>query len=70
MIMKHLVYFWLILCSFSFYGCSSPKWFWCTSNGIMTYNKTTGQFEMIWENTAKQLEIVHDTVYVEKQEHE
>lgn len=45
-------------------GCANPRWFWCTSSGIMTYNRHTGQFEVIWENQAKPTEVKHDTVYV------
>lgn len=35
-------------------SCVSPKWFWLSSSGIMTYNRHTGQFEVLWENSVKQ----------------
>lgn len=47
-------------------GCANPKWFWCSSSGIMTYNRHTGQFEVIWENQAKPSVVKHDTIYVVK----
>lgn len=47
-----------------FVSCANPKWFWCSSNGIFTYNRHTGQMELIWENSAKPANIKQDTVYV------
>lgn len=63
---RFLVYFGLVVGSFSLSGCAGSKWVWCTSNGIFTYNRHTGQLELLWENAGKQLEVVHDTVYVER----
>lgn len=34
-------------------SCSGSKLMWYTSNGIVSYNRHTGQFEMLWENAAK-----------------
>lgn len=34
-------------------SCSNPNLMWYTSNGIVSYNRHTGQFEMLWENTGK-----------------
>ena len=59
-----LVIFGTVSGSFFFQSCQSPNFLWCTSSGIVTYNRHTGQFEMLWENAAKQIEVVHDTVYV------
>lgn len=59
-----LVIFWCVSACFLLCGCAGSKWVWCTSNGIVTYNGQTKQFEMIWENTAKEVGTVHDTVYV------
>ena len=59
-----LVIFGLICVSFLFSGCSGAKWILCTSNGIVTYNRATGQFEMVWEYAAQPGTIHHDTVYV------
>lgn len=34
-------------------SCSAPNLMWYTSNGIVSYNRNTGQFEMLWENSSK-----------------
>lgn len=34
-------------------SCSVSNPMWYTSNGIVTYNRHTGQFEMLWENSSK-----------------
>lgn len=34
-------------------SCSGAKLCWYTSNGIVTYNRHTGQFEMLWENAGQ-----------------
>lgn len=47
-------------------GCTPAKWLWCSSNGIMSYNPRTGQFEMLWEYAAQPQIVIHDTVYVDK----
>lgn len=54
-----------ILLLLSIVSCANPKWFWCSSSGIMTYNRHTGQFEVVWENEAKPSEVVHDTIFIE-----
>ena len=59
-----LVIFAMVSGSFFFTSCSSPAFLWCTSNGIIEYNRHTGQFEMIWEAEHKQANPVHDTIYV------
>lgn len=59
-----LVIFAMVSGSFFFSSCTSPAFLWCTSNGIIEYNRHTGQFEMIWEAQHKQANPVHDTVYV------
>ena len=61
---KFLVIFALAAGSFSFMACSTPNFLWCTSSGIVTYNRHTGQFEMLWENQSQPIETVHDTIYV------
>lgn len=61
---KSLIMFVLITGSFLFIGCQAPQWFFYTSSGIVQYNRNTGQFEMIWENQAKNPPVFHDTVYV------
>lgn len=59
-----LVIFALVSGAFFCASCQSPNFLWCTSSGIVTYNRHTGQFEMLWENTGQRSEIVHDTVYI------
>lgn len=34
-------------------SCSGSNLMWYTSNGIVSYNRHTGQFEMLWENSGK-----------------
>lgn len=31
-------------------ACSPVRWLLINSNGIMTYNRHTGQFELLWEH--------------------
>lgn len=54
----------LVLGSFCCEGCQSPAAVWCTSSGIVTYNRHTGQFELLWENQAERTTIIHDTIYI------
>lgn len=61
---RFLVIFGLVSASFSNYSCNTPNLVWSTSNGIITYNRHTGQFEMLWENSAQQAVKVHDTIYI------
>ena len=49
---------------FSLQSCARPDFLWCTSSGIVTYNRHTGQFEMLWENAGEGVKIVHDTIYI------
>lgn len=44
-------------------GCSGTRLALCTSNGIITYNRHTGQFEMLWEYSQKNQVVIHDTVW-------
>lgn len=43
----------IVLGSLALTSCSNPNLMWYTSNGIVSYNRHTGQFEMLWENTGK-----------------
>lgn len=48
-----------------FCGCSPAKYFFLSSDGIITYNRHTGQFEMLWEsNVSKQSEMADTAVSV------
>lgn len=58
------VVFAMVCGCFSTCSCANPKLVWCTSNGIVTYNRHTGQLEILWEHKQKNAEIIHDTVYV------
>lgn len=62
--MKLLFGFWLIVALFCFCSCQSPRVFWLSSSGIVTYNRHTGQFELLWENETRQQQLKHDTVYL------
>lgn len=40
----------IVICLWS---CTPVKMFWVSSEGIVTYNRHTGAFEMMWENSCK-----------------
>ena len=61
---KFLVFILLILGTFSNESCTSSKLVWSTSSGIVSYNRHTGEFELLWDNSLQQHEIKHDTVYI------
>lgn len=42
----------------------TPQWLLVNSSGIATYNRNTGQVEVLWENQSAQQTTVHDTVYI------
>lgn len=52
-----------------FSSCANPRWFWCSSEGIMTYNRATGQFEVLWTNKTQPTESRKDTVYIVQESH-
>lgn len=60
--------FWLIFglaCGcFLSSSCSGGNLIWCKSGFILEYNRHTGQLEVLYENTTKAVEVVHDTVYI------
>lgn len=45
-------------------GCTPQRWFLVNTNGILTYNRHTGQLECIWEWNEKPQPIQRDTVDV------
>lgn len=51
----------LILCSV---GCA-PRWLLVNSNGIASYDRHTGRFEILWENKSAQVLEHHDTIFVD-----
>ncbi len=46
-------------------SCSPSRMFMFGTNGIATYNRHTGQFEILWEYAEKPLPTIHDTIYVD-----
>lgn len=46
-------------------SCSPSRMFMVGTNGIATYNRHTGQFEVLWEYAEKPLPTIHDTIYVD-----
>ena len=62
---KFLVIFGLGYGCFLSSSCSGGNLIWCKSGLILTYNRHTGQLEVLYENTAKAVEVVHDTVYID-----
>ena len=46
-------------------SCSPSRWFMINGSGIATYNRHTGQFEVLWEHKETPVEVVHDTIYVD-----
>lgn len=62
---KFLVIFGMGCGCFLFCSCSGSNLIWCKSGLILTYNRHTGQLEVLYENTTKTVEVVHDTVYIE-----
>ena len=46
-------------------SCSPSRLFMISGSGIATYNRHTGQFEILWEHKEEPVKIAHDTVYVD-----
>ena len=46
-------------------SCTPARLFMVGTQGIATYNRNTGQFEMLWEYQETQPKFIHDTVYVD-----
>lgn len=61
--MKKMVLLSLIGCALMCASCG-PKWLLVNSSGIATYNRQTGQVELLWENKSAEVKEVHDTIYV------
>ena len=54
----------LALCVLS--SCTPTRWFLVNTNGILTYNRHTGQIEMIWEWNEKPNQVQWDSVTVKE----
>lgn len=57
----------MVLVGLSLSSCA-PKWLVVNSSGIASYNRHTGQFEILWENKNAEMHEIHDTIYVESPE--
>lgn len=64
--MKSLVKILFVAVALMATSCT-PKWLLINSSGIATYNRNTGQVEVLWENQSAQQTTVHDTVYIVKE---
>lgn len=63
---RFLVVFVLTAAFFPVMSCTGSRLIWCASNGIVTYNRHTGQFEMLWEHEEKRQVVIHDTIIVDR----
>lgn len=61
--MKSLVKITFVAVALMATSCT-PQWLLVNSSGIATYNRNTGQVEVLWENKSAQQTTIHDTVYV------
>lgn len=52
----------IIVIGFMCAGCTPQRWFLVNTNGILTYNRHTGQLECIWEWNEKPQPIQRDSV--------
>lgn len=66
--MRYLVVCFIIFFTFLIGGCA-PRWLLVNSNGIASYNRHTGQFEILWENHSAVTIEKHDTIYVDSVRH-
>lgn len=61
---KFFFCFALVSSGFWLSGCSGSKLVWSTSNGIVTYNRHTGQFELMWDTSMSRDGSNPDTVWI------
>lgn len=61
--MKKFVLVLVCLAACCMQSCA-PKWLVFNSNGIASYNRHTGQFEILWENQNTQVVEKHDTITI------
>lgn len=66
-VMKKLVVLLVVVVGLSLSSCA-PNWLLVNSSGVATYNRHTGQVELLWENKTAEVHEVHDTIYVESPE--
>lgn len=65
--MRKVSMFLMVLVGLLLSSCA-PKWLVVNSSGVASYNRHTGQFEILWENKNAEMHEVHDTIYVESPE--
>lgn len=63
-LIKFFFFFALVSGGFWCSGCSGSKLVWSTSNGIVTYNRHTGQFELMWDSSMSRDNSKPDTVWI------
>lgn len=63
-IVSFLVIFGMVCGLFLVESCTGSKLMWSTSNGIVTYNRHTGQFEFMWDTSSEHYKNATDTVYI------
>lgn len=61
---KFLVVFALVLCGFCVTSCSSQNLLWSNNNLILTYNRYSGQLEVMWERNVKQQQLNPDSTII------
>ena len=42
-----------LMCIFAMCACSPNRWYLVNSDGVLTYNRHTGQLEVLWEHHEK-----------------
>lgn len=64
--MKKKIFAWLLFCTAValqlFCSCAPNRWFLINTEGIVTYNRNTGQLEVLWSHHEKPNVITVDTV--------
>lgn len=63
-LVSFLVGFGMVCGLFLVESCSGSNMMWSTSNGIVTYNRHTGQFEFMWDSQSEHYKNAIDTVYI------
>lgn len=63
-LVSFLVGFGMVCGLFLVESCSGRNLVWSTSNGIVTYNRLTGQFEFMWDAKSEHFKNATDTVYI------
>lgn len=61
---KFFVCFGLVSSQFCLFGCGGSKLVWSTSNGIVTYNRHSGQFELMWDTSMSRDLSNQDTIWI------